>query len=153
MAIGDRIKFFRNKRGMTMKYLGKLVGYPDKNADTRIAQYEMGDRKPKAPLIQQLSEVLDISPDALTTPDIDTYVGLMHTLFAIQDIYGIEIGEIEGELCLRLNKSSPQFLNMFSRLYPWKEIHLKYTNGEISQEEYDQWRYKYPESIERKIIE
>ena len=30
MAIGERIRYFRNKRGMTQKYLGTAVGFPFK---------------------------------------------------------------------------------------------------------------------------
>ena len=32
MAIGERIRFFRNLRGMTQKYLGQVVGFPEKTA-------------------------------------------------------------------------------------------------------------------------
>ena len=32
MAIGERIRFFRNLRGMTQKYLGQVVGLPEKTA-------------------------------------------------------------------------------------------------------------------------
>ena len=48
MAIGERIRFFRNLRGMTQKYLGQVVGFPEKTADIRMAQYESGSRTPKA---------------------------------------------------------------------------------------------------------
>lgn len=30
MAIGERIRFFRNLRGMTQKYLGQVVGFPER---------------------------------------------------------------------------------------------------------------------------
>ena len=32
---------------------------------------------------------------------------------------------------------------MSSLLEPWEEMAQKYHNGEISHEEYDQWRYRY----------
>ena len=48
MAIGERIRFFRNLKGMTQKYLGMQVGFPEKTADIRMAQYESGSRTPKA---------------------------------------------------------------------------------------------------------
>lgn len=48
MAIGERISFFRNMRGMTQKFLGMQVGFPEKSADVRLAQYETGTRTPKA---------------------------------------------------------------------------------------------------------
>ena len=45
MAIGERIRFFRNLRGMTQKYLGTVVGFPEKTADIRMAQYESGTKQ------------------------------------------------------------------------------------------------------------
>ena len=47
MAIGERIRFIRNLRGMTQKWLGQAVGFPPKTADVRMAQYESGSRTPK----------------------------------------------------------------------------------------------------------
>ncbi len=47
MAIGERIRFFRNLCGMTQKWLGQVVGFPQKTADIRMAQYESGSRTPK----------------------------------------------------------------------------------------------------------
>ena len=45
MAIAERINYFRNKCGMTMKYLGQKLGYAEKSADVRVAQYEAGTRR------------------------------------------------------------------------------------------------------------
>ena len=85
MAIGERIHFFRILRGMTQKYLGTIVGFPERSADVRLAQYETGTRKPKAELTAALAQALDVSPHALDVPDIDSYIGLMHTLFTLED--------------------------------------------------------------------
>ena len=88
MAIGERIHFFRLMRGMTQKYLGTAVGFPERSADVRLAQYETGTRKPKAELTSALAQALNVAPQALDVPDIDNYIGLMHTLFTLEDIYG-----------------------------------------------------------------
>ena len=69
MAIGERIRFFRNMKGITQKYLGMVVGFPERSADVRMAQYETGSRTPKADLTKTLADFFDISPDALTVPD------------------------------------------------------------------------------------
>ena len=74
MAIDERIHFFRLLRGMTQKYLGTAVGFPERSADVRLAQYETGSRKPKADLTAALAQVLEVSPQALDVPDIDTSV-------------------------------------------------------------------------------
>ena len=60
MAIGERIRFIRNLRGMTQKYLGMAVGFPEKSADVRLAQYETGARTPKADLKTALAKALDV---------------------------------------------------------------------------------------------
>ena len=141
MAIGERIHFFRLLRGMTQKYLGTAVGFPERSADVRLAQYETGSRKPKADLTAALAQVLEVSPQALDVPDIDSYIGLMHTLFTLEDIYGLTVSEADGEVCLKVNKDAAELLKM---LCAWKEQADKLSSEEISREEYDRWRYYYP---------
>lgn len=142
MAIGERIRFFRNLRGMTQKYLGHMVGFPEKTADIRMAQYESGSRTPKADLTNTLAQVFEVSPQALTVPDIYSYNGLMHTLFTLEDLYGLKITELDGEVCLHLDKGmGTNYITMFSA---WKKQAEKYKNGAITKEEYDYWRYNYP---------
>lgn len=146
MAIGERIHFLRGLRGMTQKHLGMLVGFPEKTADVRMAQYESGTRTPKAELTNKLAQALDVSPKALDLPDIDSYIGLMHTLFALEDMYGLKVGEIDGEVCLRMDKSrGSDYRNLFDMLTSWQTQAAKLEAGEISKEEYDRWRYRYPE--------
>ena len=145
MAIGERIRFFRNLCGMTQKYLGQVVGFPEKTADIRMAQYESGSRTPKADLTNKLAEVFDISPQALSVPDIDSYIGLMHTLFTLEDLYGLKMTELDGEVCLHLDKGmGTNYITMLEMFTAWQEQSEKFKNGEITKEEYDQWRYNYP---------
>ena len=152
MAIGERIKFFRNLRGMTQKYLGMRVGFPEKTADIRMAQYESGSRTPKADLVELLADALDVSTEALNVPNIDSYTGLMHTLFALEDLYGFKIDRLDGEIFIRINRQNGStFAKMTGLLEPWEEMAQKYRNGEISREEYDQWRYRYPRSEAERV--
>ena len=146
MAIGERIHFFRIMRGMTQKYLGMALGFPEKSADVRLAQYETVTRTPKADVTEALAQVLDVSPKALDVPDIDSYIGLMHTLFTLEDRYGLEVCESNGEAHLRVNIRKGRDADQLSQmLEAWKEQSAKLAAGEISREEYDRWRYHYPE--------
>ena len=152
MAIGERIHFFRLLRGMTQKYLGIAVGFPEKSADVRLAQYETGSRKPKTDLTAALAHALDVAPQALDIPDIDSYIGLMHTLFALEDIYGLTVSETDGEVCLKVNKDKGKdAAELLKMLYAWKDQSDKLAAGEISREEYDSWRYHYPKFDTTKI--
>ena len=144
MAIGERIHFFRIMRGMTQKYLGMLVGFPERSADVRLAQYETGSRKPKADLTAALAQALDVAPQALDIPDIDSYIGLMHTLFTLEDIYGLTVSESDGEICLKVSKDKSKNADeLLKMLCAWKEQADKLSAEEISRENYDQWRYNY----------
>ena len=146
MAIGERIRFFRNLKGMTQKFLGVKIGFPEKAADVRLAQYETGSRTPKPELTNALANALGVSAMALNIPDIDSEVGLMHTLFALEDIYGFKIDKLNGEVCIKLDKDKgTSYISLLERFTAWQKEAEKYRNGEISNEEYDRWRYTYPE--------
>ena len=146
MAIGERIRFFRTMRGMTQKYLGMLMGFPEKSADIRMAQYETGSRSPKADLTKALAGYFGVSTDALTVPDIDSDIGLMHTLFALEDMYGLKIAEIDGELCLHLDRTLNPDMNLYDLLELWHKQSMRLANGMITKQDYDEWRYNYPAS-------
>ena len=146
MAIGERIHFFRTLRGMTQKYLGMALGFPEKSADVRLAQYENGSRTPKADVTAALAEVLDVSPKALDVPDIDSYTGMMHTLFTLEDRYGLEVCKSDDEVHLRVRiQKGRDAAELHRMLSAWGAVAARLKAGEITQEEYDRWRYYYPE--------
>ncbi len=145
MAIGERIRFFRNLRGMTQKYLGQVVGFPEKTADIRMAQYESGSRTPKAELTENLASALGVSSLALSVPDIDSYLGLMHTLFTLEDRYGLTVETGENGVSLRVDpRKGKDAAELSEILNAWAEQSEKYHNGDINRDEYDKWRYNYP---------
>lgn len=130
---------------MTQKWLGAAIGFPEKTADIRMAQYESGTRTPKADLTSKLASVLEVAPEALNVPDIESYIGVMHTLFALEDLYALKIDKIDGEPIIRLNKNAGEYSQMFKLLQLWAKEAAKRREGEISKENYDDWRYNFPE--------
>ena len=130
---------------MTQKYLGQMVGFPEKTADIRMAQYESGSRSPKAELTENLAGVLGVSPLALSVPDIDSYLGLMHTLFTLEDRYGLTVETGETGVSLRVDpRKGKDAAELSEMLTAWAEQAEKYRNGKINREDYDKWRYNYP---------
>ena len=151
MAVGERIKRVRQFRGLTQKELGKLVGFDEKTADVRMAQYESGVRSPKADLTAKIAEVLEVAPEALAVPNIENYVGVMHTLFALEDLYGLRIDKLDDEICIRLDKDNgTEYLTMLEMFRDWQTQAERCREGEITEEEYDNWRYNYPRETVRK---
>lgn len=72
-------------------------------------------------------------PKRLDVPDIDTEDGL-------------KITKIDGALCLRpdTSRGGDTFHKMISKFRAWEEQAAKLAADEISKEEYDRWRYRYP---------
>ena len=71
MAIGERIRTFRKRKGLTQKELGVQLGFKASTADIRTIQYEAEKRVSKDDLIETLSSILEVSPAAINVPDID----------------------------------------------------------------------------------
>jgi transcriptional regulator with XRE-family HTH domain len=145
MAIGERIKRIRNLRNLTQRELGLAIGFDERTADVRVAQYETGTRTPKEKYIDAIAHALGVTPYALNVPDIDSYNGVMHILFTLEDNYGFKIDERDDTVCLTLDRDKfREYLKMTERLTAWQKEAVKLDSGEITQEEYDNWRYNYP---------
>lgn len=144
MAIGERIRYFRKLLGVTQKSLGCYVGFTEKTADIRIAQYESGARIPKEDVTEALAYTMGVSSNALTVPNIDDSIGLMHTLFVLEDLYGLTINRDNGVIKFRIDPSkSKEAAALLERLPAWCEQRERFLKGEIKKEEYDFWRYNY----------
>jgi len=146
MAFGKRIRLFRTRKGLLQKQLGELLGFKGKTSEVRIAQYENEARAPKADLVKQMASIFDVDPRAITVPEIDTPVGLAHTLFALEDMYGLTITMVDGTPYIGAYAFHKEFPYTLRLLRTWAEMKQKKKSGEITQEDYDNWRYHYPEN-------
>ena len=69
----------------------------------------------------------------------------MHTLFALEDRYGLTIETRDGEILFHIDPRKGKDAARISELvYAWADIAEKYRAGEISRDDYDKWRYNYP---------
>lgn len=150
MNTGERIKRIRMKRGMTQKELGQALGFPERSADVRIAQYESGTRKPKEDLVAALAKVLHVNPHAIADTDYGTYIGLMYALFDLEDTYGLHIDQIDGELCIRLDRSDSSYPQLFDLFQEWYEARKRDLDDPAEMDEYVDWKLNYPHPIGHK---
>ena len=153
MAIGKRIKYFRKRNKLTAKALGMFLGFKESNAEVRMSHYETGLREPRRKVIRRMAEALGIVPEALTVPDIDTPIGIMHTLFALEDMYGLTIHTSYGRPCLCvLFPTETGEVNLQKYLEEWCSVKMDLLHGKITKTQYDDWRYNYPR-IKREIVD
>ena len=61
-------------------------------------------------------------------------------------MYGLTVSEADEEICLKVDTSKGKDAHeLLKMLYNWKEQADKLSSGEISKDDYDNWRYHYPE--------
>ena len=97
-------------------------------------------------MIKDLAQVLGVTSEAIAVPDIDSYIGLMHTLFTLEDRYGLTVTELDGQVCLKPAVNHPNYdLGFANDLIAWNKVKTRLTTGSMLLSKYDHWRYNYPE--------
>ena len=89
MVLGERIKRIRTFRDLTQRELGLKLGYEERNADVRIAQYESGNRTPKEDTMKKLAKELGVPLEILTTPILSEPAEYSAALFWMHELSSV----------------------------------------------------------------
>lgn len=143
MTIGKKIRRIRLFREMTQKELGIKCGYPESSADVRIGQYENNIKIPTEKTILLLAKALDVDSRAIKEVSLECASDIMEMLFELDE-------EKKGNLLL--SQDSPnsnvkieityETLNGFLKEWLFRKQQLQ--NGEITQEQYFEWKINWP---------
>lgn len=142
MTIGEKIKKYRLEKNLSQKQVAIRAGM----SEPAIRNYELGNRTPSDKQIEKIALALGVSPFALSNPNLDSYVGVMHALFYLEDEYGLVPDEINGQFCL---KFKDRFSTASNNLESWyKEYRNVQESSPDSEEEarayYNEWKQSYP---------
>ena len=165
MTLGEKLKRIRTFRGMTQKDLGVAVGFDEKGADNRIAQYETNYRIPKEELLKKMAEVLRVSPYNFYEPNPGCTEDLLRTLFWLDDL-------TPGVICLfQMTRDEKRWKSSDSNIYyrddvdwpvkppvgmyfdhsflndsvaEWLIRQQELKANEITKEEYFEWKLNWP---------
>ena len=85
MTVGEKIKKIRIFRGMTQKELGLAIGFEEKGADNRIAQYETNYRVPKRELLDKIAQALRVDRQNFYTVQPGCAEDFMRTFFWLDE--------------------------------------------------------------------
>lgn len=70
----------------------------------------------------------------------------MHALFTLDDRYGLAVKTGENDASLRINpRKRKDAAGLSKMLTVWAQQAEKLRNGNINREDYDKWRYNYPQ--------
>ena len=83
----------------------------------------------------------------MSDPNFDTYVSVMHALFALEDQYGLHAYRDEsGVPQLMFKDKGHDSSNMLDNIGTWADMYQKFRNEEITEKEYLDWKAKYPQN-------
>ena len=145
MSFGTKLKYVRNFRHETQQSLGEKMGFPKNQADSRIAQYESGLKKPRFDMLQDLSAALDVTSEYLYEHCEDIAGGFMRCIFEFERLYGAQVEVDEDSFTVRFNKKDLEPLGI--DLWMMQMILLKKAveEGQISQHDYEEWKLQWPD--------
>ena len=166
MTIGGKIKKIRIFRGMTQRELGVAVGFDEKGADNRIAQYETNYRVPKKELLDKFAKVLRVNRQNFYTDVDGSAEDFMRTffwmdedcegairLFQLSRKPGPESKSKELKASYTDNLEWPekapvgiffQYSVVDDFMHEWLMRQQELNRGEITRDEYFEWKLNWP---------
>lgn len=139
---GKKLRRLRLLRNFTQKELAVKSGI----TDAAIRNYELGNRSPNKEQLIKIAEALNCDTSALL--DYGSSSKIIQILFDYEkDIKLIPVIEENG---VKLTSTNPAFICF---LLDWIEMQKKYNNGEITDEELEDWKLSYPITPIEKSIE
>lgn len=170
MTIGEKIKLIRNFRGLTQKELGIQIGFNEKGADNRIAQYETNYRVPKKDTLIQIAKVLNINSLNFVSEVSGSIENIMQTFFWLDEdnpncINLFQLVRNKGktnyaeDTSVRYNDTDDWpahapvgiwfnygLVNEFMREWLIRKNELK--SGKITKDEYFEWKLNWPKTCD-----
>lgn len=87
MKIGEKIRKYRTEQGLSQKQLAAMAGL----SEPAIRNYELGNRTPSEKHLSNIAKALNISTFAISDLDLESCLGVMHSLFALEDGYDAQL--------------------------------------------------------------
>ena len=151
MTLGDKIRKYRNLKGMTQKELGEAIGFSSSTADSRIRKYEGNYMAPKADIRNRIAEQLDVDISAISDISINDYSDVMQILFYFEEEFGMNIDRNDDTTTLIFNNNDINNSLLISYLYTWfnQKSSIQNTKDSNSDEiiEYNKWKARFPKDI------
>lgn len=130
--LGLRIKDLRKRRGMTQRELADAAGM----SESALRSYELGDRNPKPIHLKMIAKALQVRPEVFADTTIRTSMEVIHLIFNLEDSY--KFYPVEDHAMI--STYDPAINQAFR---DWGDIRAKMQRGEISKEEYQDWKDTY----------
>lgn len=148
MSFGSNLRTIRKYRKIDQSELGEQIGLSKKSAYSTISQYEREMKKPRnKETINKLADKLHTTSFMLEDTDLYSSEKVIYTLFWLEQFYGLDIDELDGQIILRFNQNKHGIIKndvLIDQLSDWLEMAKKERAGVISTANYTEWMLNYP---------
>lgn len=131
MTTGKKIKLIRTFRGLTQKELGDKAGIHE----VAIRKYELGKNLPKPDQLRKIADALNVNVNALAEFDIQADGDVLPLLFAINEVFSVELKDIDGEPGIFFKDK-----NLIQFLKDWQAMKELLDMGSQTMDNYDIWK-------------
>ena len=150
-TLGERIRYYRKRKGMTQKQLADLcqITEPD------IRNYELDNRIPGYDTLNTIASALDVNYFTLAEPDLSSLPGAMHVLFRMEYAHGLKPIELDGKTVLTIDKQNQNTKDdLFQQMMNnWLDARKRFGSGEWTEKQYEDWLIQYPTVLPHDPVE
>ena len=136
MISGKKLKQIRLFRKLTQKELAIMSGL----TDAAIRNYELGNRSPNKEQLRKIADALNCDISALIDHEPNSIFEIMHIIFDYEKEMKFRPLAGNGEPTALLSHNS----HFDDFLIEWDEMRKKRYNGEITDEEFEDWKLSFP---------
>ncbi len=136
-TVGENIRHYRQERGLNVSQLAKKVG----TAESAIRHYEKNERTMSEEQLEKIARALDVSPLALRDYRIGSARDLMGLMLQLEETFGI-VPDEDGK-CLVLDHTAKNAQKLEQAIKGWADVRRQLDAGEMTQEEYEDWKAKF----------
>ena len=144
-TVGERIRYYRKRAGMTQKQLAEACGI----TEPAIRNYELDNRIPSYDTLDDIADALHVNYYTLADPNLGALAGVMHCFFRIEYVHGLRPVEIDGKPALILDASYNHIDTRVLQplLDRWLDARKKLDSGDWTLEQYEDWQVTFPIAV------
>lgn len=139
LSQGARLEYVRRLRHMNQDDVVEYFGFGGTDPHKTFNSYETNYRSPSKGRLKEIAELYEVSINAIKKYDFNNPIDVIYSLMWLEEefpYYDINLD------CSKFNKSTYN-LYVQNGIKEWKKMRYKRENGEISDDEYIEWKLNF----------
>lgn len=139
LSQGARLEYIRILRHMSADDVAEYFGFGGKDPHKTFNNYENNYREPSEERLKEIAELYEVSVNAIKKYDFNNPIDAIYNLMWLEE----EFPYYELNLDCSKFKVTSYNLNVQKGIKEWKKMREKRESGEISDEEYLEWKLNF----------